>query len=269
MHWTNKVIIVTGGSAGLGRTIAQHFANRGASVVIVARGQERLERTAENLRQSGACITPLVADVTQNDQVDRIIAQTIEKHGRMDVLVNNVGQSDRQMITDTTVDDFRKLFEINFWPIVRCTQSAIRHLEKTAGSIVNIGSLASKSVGFHLGAYPATKFALAAYSAQLRLELAPKGIHVLLVCPGTIERDDAGTRYDNKTDNLPQSARQPGAGLRLSALNGKKVAKQIVKAIERRQAELVVPSTAKLLFALSHLAPQWADVILKKKFNRQ
>jgi len=268
MNWTDKVVLITGGSAGLGRAVAQRFASRGASLVIVARGEERLEQAAEALRHAGAQVTPLVADVTEDEQVDMIIARTLDRYGRLDVLVNNVGRSARGLVTETTVDDFCNLFETNFWPAVRCTRAAIGHLEKTAGSLVNIGSLASKSVGFHLGAYPATKFALAAYTAQLRLELVSKGIHVLHVCSGPIARDDAGNRYNVQAEHLPESSHQPGAGVRLAPLSADYVARRVLEAVERRRAELVVPGKAKLLFGLSQLFPRWGDIILRKQFDK-
>jgi len=268
MDWTGKVALITGGSAGLGRTIAQAFADQGASLVIVARGHERLEDAAKTLRAAGVSVTPIVADVTDDEQVDMVMAGILEQYGRLDVLVNNVGRSMRARATDTTVEDFRDLFEINFWPVVRCTRAALEHLEKTAGCIVNIGSLASKSVGFDLGGYPATKFALAAYSAQLRLELAPRGVHVLLVCPGPMARTDAGERYDTQAKDLPNLSRQPGAGVRLKLLVADEVARQLIEAVEKRRAELVMPGKARLLFALSQLFPDWSDALLKKRFER-
>jgi short-subunit dehydrogenase len=126
---------------------------------------------------------------------------------------------------------------------------------------VNIGSLAGKSAARWLGAYPASKFALTAYTQQLRLELAPEGIHVLLVCPGPIARPDA-RRYDDS--GLPPEAQRPGGGVRTRAIDPAELAQRILRACEQRQPELVVPWRARLLFAISQLSPRWGDALIQR-----
>jgi uncharacterized protein len=130
---------------------------------------------------------------------------------------------------------------------------------------VNIGSLASLVVAPHLGAYPATKFALAAYTRQLRLELEPRGLHVLLVCPGPLRRADAGNRYDHLAGDLPESARLPGGGARLRSIDPVRLGDQIVNACQRRIPELIVPGKVRWLAALSQLYPRAADWLIRAK----
>lgn len=262
--WQDKVVLVTGGSAGLGRAIAAAFAARGARIVLCARDAKRLESAAAELRRSGAETLAIPADVTHQEQVDSLLAKTIEHFGRLDVLVNNVGRSMRGRALEITPDDFRELLEANFLSAVRMTRAAAPHLEATKGHIVNIGSLAAKSAGRYLGAYPASKFPLAAYSQQLRLELAPQGIHVLLVCPGPIAREDAGVRYEQEAANLPDAARRPGGGARVKAISPDDLARRIVLACERRQVEVVVPGKARVLFAISQLWPAFGDWVLTR-----
>src|SRR6185437_15073130 len=108
----------------------------------------------------------------------------------LDVLVNNAGRSARRAVLDTTPEDFQELMDLNLISVVRLTRAAVPHLLKTAGHLVNIGSLSGKIATRYMGAYPATKYALAAYTQQLRLELGPQGLHVLLVSPGPIARDE-------------------------------------------------------------------------------
>jgi short-subunit dehydrogenase len=266
-YWTNKVVLVTGASAGLGRCLAKTFAREGARVVLVARGQQALDDSVAEIRDSGGKATSLTADVTQQQHVDRLVEKTIETHGQLDVLVNSVGRSMRGKIEETTAEEFQELLEVNLIATVRCTLTALPHLTATGGHIVNIGSLASKSVGLFLGAYPASKFAMAAYSAQLRLELEPQGVHVLLVCPGPLARKDNSQRYNSQTQGLPEATRRPGGGVRLRTISSNELARQILLATERRTAELVIPGKARWLFALSQVAPRWADRILRKKFN--
>ncbi len=179
--------------------------------------------------------------------------------------MNAAGISARSAILDTTEADFQLLWDLNFLGVVRCTRAASERLLQARGHVVNVGSLASKIAARYLGAYPASKFAVAAYSQQLRLELGPRGLHVLLVCPGPLAREDAGRRYDAQATGLPESARQPGGGARLKRINPHWLARRIVSACERRKAELVVPGTARWLFALAQLSPALGDWILRRK----
>jgi short-subunit dehydrogenase len=144
------------------------------------------------------------------------------------------------------------------------TRAGLPHLLQTHGHVVHIGSLAAKTASRFLGAYPASKFPLAAYAQQLRMELGPQGLHVLLVCPGPIRRDDAGSRYDAEAGNLPPEARQPGGGVKLKGIDPDWLAHRILVACERRQAELIVPGRARLLFALSQLWPSLGDWIITR-----
>lgn len=262
-YWQDKVALITGGSDGLGKSLAKAYADAGAKVMLAARGAEKLQRAVSELTDLGLTASGLAADVTKQDEVSALVAKTIEEFGRLDVLVNNVGRSTRGNVLDTSPDEFRELLELNFLSVVRCTQAAAPHLIASHGHIVNIGSLASKSVSKFLGAYPASKFAVAGYSQQLRLELHPQGVHVLLVCPGPIAREDAGERYDAATVDLPVSARKPGGGVRLRGIPPEQLALKILRACELRRPELIFPAKARLLFAISQLWPSLGDRIIR------
>ena len=261
-HWQGKVALITGGSAGLGFAIAEALGGLGASVMLAARDGERLQGAVGRLQAKGCRATGFATDVTDSEQVNALVARTIGEYGRLDMLVNNVGRSARGNVLDTSPDEFRDLLELNFLSVVRCTQAAVPHLIESHGHVVNIGSLASKSVSKFLGAYPASKFAVAAYSQQLRLELKPQGVHVLLVCPGPITREDAGERYDAEADDLPESARRPGGGVKLRSIPPAQLAAKILRACERRRLELIVPARARWLFAVSQLWPSLGDRII-------
>jgi short-subunit dehydrogenase len=263
------VAIVTGGSSGLGRSIATAFASAGASVVLSARGQELLDSATAGLTARGFRASGIVADVTRQESIDALVARTLTEHGRIDVLVNNAGRSARRAIADTTPEDFRQLLELNLLGLVRTTRAALPHLLASRGHVVNIGSLAGKIAARFLGAYPASKFAVAAYSQQLRLELEPQGLHVLLVSPGPIARDAPRHRGqgDDPIDDaagLPASARKPGGGVKTSMIDPEWLAGAIVRACERRRRELVVPRTARLVAAIGQLSPALGDWIVRK-----
>jgi short-subunit dehydrogenase len=263
-YWSNKIALVTGGSKGLGLAIARALVQSGAKVVISARNQVQLAAGAALLSTSDQKCGWLPADVTQEEQVDALVAETIKMHGRLDLLVNCAGKSDRGEAAATTAEQFRDLLELNFISAVRVTRATLPHLIESRGHIINIGSLAAKTASPFLGAYPASKFPLAAYSQQLRMELAPQGLHVLLVCPGPIRRDDAGSRYNFQAADLPASARQPGGGVRLRGIDPDWLARRILVACQRRQPELIVPARAKLLFAIAQLWPALGDWIVTR-----
>jgi len=257
--WKDKVALVTGGSSGLGRALAEQFAAAGAKVSIVGLEPDAVQATCEQLQRSGAEVLALAADITDQQQVDRLVAQTVERFGRIDVLVNNAGRSMRGKVLDTTPEQFRQLLELNLIALVRCTRAAVPYLLKTRGHLVNIGSLAAKSAARFVGAYPASKFAVAAYTQQLRLELGPQGLHVLLVCPGPIARNDPRLYPLEGEQDVPERARRPGAGVRVHRVSPSWLARAILRACQRRVPELVVPSAARFVFALAQVFPRLGD----------
>ncbi len=263
-YWSGKVALVTGGSSGLGRALAEAFVRADANVVISARSSAALESVAAELRQYGTQVLAIPADVTQQQHVESLIEQTVQRLGRIDVLVNNVGRSARGTALDTTPEDFSTLMDLNFLSAVRCTRAAAPHLIRSRGHLVNIGSLSGKSASRYLGAYSATKFALAAYSQQLRLELEPQGLHVLLVSPGPIEREDSGRRYADQLEGLPPSAAKPGGGARIPRIRPEKLSEAILRACRRRQPELVYPPLARLFIGVIQLFPRLGDWLVRK-----
>lgn len=263
-YWTDKVAIVTGGSAGLGRALGESLAAAGARVVLAARNADRLRAAATEIAERGQVALAVPTDVTDEADVNALMARTMAEYGRIDLLINCAGCSDRGRALDTTPARFQELFELNFLATVRCCRAAAPHLIETKGHLINIGSLASKTASRFLGAYPASKFPVAAYSQQLRYELGPQGVAVLLVCPGPIAREDAGRRYDGQAADLPSAANQPGAGVKLKGIPPARLAEKILDACRRRRSELVVPARAKLLFAIAQLSPPLGDWLLKR-----
>lgn len=261
-YWRDKVVLVTGASSGLGFEIARAFVEAGAQVVVAARNAATLEAAAERLRTAEREVLAIAADVRVDDDVARLLEQALKRFGRLDVLVNNAGRSARRAVLDTSPDDFRELLDLNLLAVVRMTRAAAPHLLATGGHVVNIGSLSGKVATRYMGAYPASKFALTAYTQQLRLELEPQGLHLLLVCPGPIAREHA--RPAEPVAGVPASALKPGAGAKTRAIRPEKIARAIVGACERRRPELIFPPAARLLFALMQLSPRLGDWIVRR-----
>ncbi len=261
--WAGKVVAVTGGSAGLGREVAATFLQAGASVILLARDPDRLRTVTSELSGIGPRVQGIAADVTHQVDVDRAFQEIRQAFGRLDVLVNVAGVSSRGTIEETTPEELTRLLDLNLLGSVRCTRAALAMLQASNGSLVFVGSLAGKIAAPFLGGYPASKFAVSGYAQQARLELSPQ-VHVLLVCPGPIQREDASSRYAASTTAIPTSARRPGGGVHLAGLDPQTIAREIQRACERRIPELVLPRRARLLAGIAQWFPGLGDWIVKR-----
>lgn len=260
------VALVTGGSAGLGLVIAKTFLARGYRVAIVGRDPERLAAAAESLTGSeGDSILTQAGDLTSTTDIERFIAAIDQRWHRLDALVNCVGASDRGLIENLDLDSLDRLWRQNVATALLCSQACLPMLESSSGTIVNIGSLASKVGARYIGGYATVKHALAGMTQQMRLELKTRGIHVALVSPGPIARDDAGERYRDVVDaSLPSQAAAPGGGTRISGLPPQRVADAVLRCIERRTVDIVLPKYMRILIALGHAFPRLGDWLLLK-----
>lgn len=263
------VAIITGGSAGLGLAIAHAFLGAGYRVAIIGRSEERLAAAAEQLGQEISSaqhrLDSYAGDLAIPSTAAAILQRVVDRWGRIDVLVNNVGTSDRGSVDQLTAERLMELVHGNVIPMLRTSQAALPYLEQSRGSILNIGSLAGKVGARYLGAYPAAKHALAGLTQQMRLEWKPRGVHVGLLSPGPIRRDDAGARYEHQLasqSSLPPQARLPGGGTRVRGQDPAKVAARVVRMAQRRQIDVLAPGYLRPLVAIGHLWPWFGDWLL-------
>jgi len=266
-YWQNKRAVITGGSAGLGLALARVLVERDARVMIVARGQAALDEAVSSLHSDNGNVLTVAADMTSQPDVDRLADTVQSAWGGLDFLGHCAGRSMRGTALATSVDEFRAMLETNFLSAVRCAQAFAEPLTKSRGHLVLVGSLASKVAAGYLGAYPASKFPLAALAQQLRMELGSNGMHTLLVCPGPIARGDkvaATSRYAHQGADVPAGAHKPGGGAKVRAIDPIWLAERMLLACEQRRAELIVPERARLLFAASQLSPSFGDWLLRK-----
>jgi short-subunit dehydrogenase len=259
-HWKDKRALVVGGSAGLGLHIARALQEAGAKVAIAARNEARLQSAAQRFT-AGHPVATWPVDILDSESVTELARRAEQAWGQLDLLVNAAGTSDRGRLEDKTPSEFLELFDLNFLGTLRCTQAMLPLLKQSNGSVINVGSLASKSASANLGAYPVSKFPVAAFSQQLRLEQDGQ-IHVLLVCPGPIRREDAVPRY--QAQNVPPTALKPGGGVRLSGIDPERLAEKILRACAKKKPELVVPARARWLFAIAQLSPRLGDWIVRR-----
>jgi uncharacterized protein len=262
--WQSKVALVTGGTAGLGLAIARALATRGASVAIIGRDASRLLVAEQELSGLGAKVLPIPGDVTEEGFLASAVQQTCNELGRLDLACHAAGRSMRGEFLTTSLADFESLWRINTFAAIDLAQSTAAPLIESKGHLVLIGSLATCVAPRFLGAYPTSKFPLAALAQQLRLELGSRGLHTLLVLPGPLARDDANQRYENQASDLPDTALRPGGGAKVKAIDPHQLAERILEACGRRKPELVIPGKARLLFAINRLTTRWGDWLLQR-----
>ena len=261
-YWQDKVVIVAGGSKGFGKILAATLVSNNARVILLARNQQRLDAAAEELNTSSFAV-----DLTDESATQTAVKNCVDEFGRIDAVFNCVGKSTREALLDVDVTQMQEMMRINLHTVVNLSLAVVSELEKSKGHLVNIGSLASKTAWPFVTSYAVSKTAMATYTQQLRLE-GPSSVHYMLVCPGPIRRDDSGSRYDEKADKLPESARAGAAGAKLKGIPPEVLASKVLKACAKRKKELIVPGYARLAFIAAALSPTLGDWILRLKMSK-
>jgi 3-oxoacyl-[acyl-carrier protein] reductase len=184
---TGKVAIVGGSSRGIGKAIALALAQEGCDVAICARGEADLKTTAEEIRsQTGASVQPLVCDMSSYADIQRLVQQTAETFGRIDIVVNNAGGPPLGTFDDFSEEEWQKAVDQNFLSAVRTTREALPYLRRQGGRVVNITSVAVKQPVDRLILSNAVRLGVVGMAKTLSREVARDGITVNNVCPGNI-----------------------------------------------------------------------------------
>ena len=187
---SDQVAIVTGGSRGIGKAIAEAFAREGAAVVIASVNAERGEVTAHAIREEGGKAKAIPTDVTDRDQVKQMVAQTLQQFGDVSVLVNNAGVHDKAPFWEETEALWDRMYRVNVLGTVWPSQEVARHMKDSGGgTIVNVASKAGVVGEPGHAAYSASKGAVIALTRGMAVELAPFGIRVNAICPGPVVTD--------------------------------------------------------------------------------
>jgi NAD(P)-dependent dehydrogenase (short-subunit alcohol dehydrogenase family) len=250
-----RVVLITGGSRGLGLILARQYARHGARLVLTARDGWALERACMELRGAGADVLGVPCDVSDADQVRTLIDQTVRHFGRIDVVVNDAGCIEVGPLTAMTTDDFAEAMDTNFWGAFNVIHHALPHLQPGQGRILNISSIGGLVSVPHLLPYSVSKFALTGFSLGLRMELAERGVCVTTVCPGLM-RTGSPVNARFKGDQAAEFAWFSVAdSLPLLSMSAERAARQIVRAGRRGDVLLVLGLPAKLAAIASALFP--------------
>jgi NAD(P)-dependent dehydrogenase (short-subunit alcohol dehydrogenase family) len=207
MDIRDKVVLITGASAGIGLATARCFAASGAKLALVARSADALNHLAEELQHQGGNAVALPADVSDPPQVQRVIEETVRHFGRLDVVINNAGQAAAGTVADLNPEDFRKILDLNVFGPLAAMQAVIPIMRKQGGGlIINVSSMVSKMHFAGLAAYAATKAALNMLSDTARGELASEDIRVITVYPRLTATDFGKNSLGNQ--RIRQQQRQ-------------------------------------------------------------
>jgi short-subunit dehydrogenase len=277
-HWQQRRIIVAGGTAGFGLVLARHLHAAGSRVLIVGRSAEGVRAGLAACDDATGMATDnrlrgVAADLAQLGEGGRVVGEALRLWGGVDDLFFCVGRSGRGSMLATDADRLREFFDANVSAAVEITSAVADDVANSRGHMVYIGSLAGKLVTPAMGPYCVAKSALAAYVDAVRLEMAPRGGHVLLVSPGPIGRSAADPRAVEAVDRyrdevrqagLPAEAARPGGTGALAPLDPDRLAEQVLRACVRRTSELVVPWKAGLLAGLIEWFPDWGRRLLTR-----
>ncbi len=262
--FTGKTVLITGGSSGIGRALAVAFGQAGAAVAFTGRDASGLATTRRHLEAAGVRSLSIVADVSAPADCARAVAETIAAFGRLDVLINNAGISMRALFEDVETSVLRRLMEVNFFGTVETTKAALPYLLATRGSVVGVSSIAGyRGLPGRTG-YSASKFAMHGFLEALRTELRPRGVHVLLACPGFTASNIRATAL--LADGQPQG-QSPREEAQLMSPDA--VAAHIVRAVYHRQRDLVLTRQGRLTVFLNRWLPGLADKLVYNHFVKE
>jgi len=255
--FNGKVVLITGGSRGLGLVLARELGREGARVFIAARDENELARARQDLEERGIQAETLRCDVAVREEAGQLVEQVVSTAGRLDVLVNNAGIIQVGPIEHMSPADFEEAMGVHFWGPLHTTFAAVPAMRAQGGGrIVNVSSLGGRIGVPHLAPYCASKFALTGFSESVRAELARDRIYVTTVLPGLMRTGSPfnawfkGRHRDEFTwfaisDSLP-----------IASIDARRAALQLIEACRHGDAELVISWPAKLAIIVNAVMPE-------------
>lgn len=260
--FSNKVVVVTGGTDGIGKGLVDTLLAQGAKVATCGRHHDKLYKL-----QSEYPSYPLhtvVADVSNENDCRHFIESTIKAFGGIDVLINNAGVSMRALLKDTSIDVIKRVMDVNFFGVVYCTKYALPSLIERKGVIVGVSSIAGYRGLPGRSGYSASKFALQGWLESIRTELAGDGVHVMWVCPGFTASNIRFAALTSQGEQQGESPMEEG-----KTMTAEECAGHILDAIEHRKRTLVLTFTGKQTVFMNKFFPAWADKLIRKFYFKE
>ena len=253
----DQVIVITGASSGLGLTTAEMAAREGASVVLNSRNEMDLRKACERIAARGGRAVYVIGDVADPDAMEMVANAAVSEFGGIDTWVNNAGIGMYGRLTQMSLADKRRLFDVNFWGVVHGCRTAVRHLRSRGGAIINIGSVTSDRAIPLLGMYSASKHAVKGYTDGLRMELEQAGapIAVTLVKPASIN-----TPFTEHARNyMEEQPEYAGA-----VYPPEEVARAILRCAEHPMRDVTVGGGGKMMSVMGTVAPRVTDLVMER-----
>lgn len=260
---SNLVSIITGASSGIGAATARLLASKGYKVVLAARRIDLLDELAEEIKSLGGDSLVVKTDITQLDQVENLITQTMTHYGQIDILVNNAGLGRINWLDELDPhDDVEYQIQVNLSGLIQMTRAVLpQMIDRQKGHIINIGSIAGLIATPTYSVYAATKYGLRGFTEALRREVSIQGIEVTGIYPGGV-----ATEFSEKARIKRKTKVSTPGFLRLSA---ESVAQTILKVIIKPKRAVIIPWLMRPLVWLSVVFPGLVDIIIKNLFTRQ
>jgi NAD(P)-dependent dehydrogenase (short-subunit alcohol dehydrogenase family) len=257
-----KVVLITGGSSGIGRATALRLAGLGSRLALAARTREALDEAAQEVRARGAEALVLPTDVTEAEQCRQAVERTVAHFGRLDVLLCSAGLSMRTYFEGSDLAALERVVRVNFFGTLYATYFAVPHVKRSRGSLVAISSLTGRRGVPSYAVYGASKFAVRGLYESLRLELGRDGVHVGVVSPGFV---DTPLRDHVLGPNGTPWQTPPPPPFRIWPLE--KCVDRVVRLITRRRAEALLPAFTGPLLWLDQAVGCWiGNQVLSRKF---
>ena len=250
----DKVVIITGGSSGIGKALAEAFGVRGSKILITGRNKNDLDQAVSELRLKGIEISGFQADVSLESDNQKMATEALRIYSRIDILINNAGISMRALFEELDLEIIRKVMEINFFGAVYATKYCLSEIIKTQGSVIGISSIAGhRGLPARTG-YSASKFALNGFLETLRTEMWKKNVHVLIASPGFTSTNIRKRSLTKDGSSQATSPRNEG-----KEMSAEECAQHIYKATVRRKKILTLTMQGKLVVFLNKWFPGLMD----------
>lgn len=250
----DKVVIITGGSSGIGKALAEVFGHHGSRILITGRNTADLDVAVNDLRQQGIDVRGYSADVSREEDNRQMADEALRHFGRIDVLINNAGITMRALFEEVDMDVIRKVMDINFYGALYATKFCLPEILKNKGSVIGISSIAGyRGLPARTG-YSASKFALNGFLEVLRTEMLKRDVHVMTACPGF-------TTSNIRKRSLTKDGASQGDSPRDEArmMSAEECARHIYAATVRRKKILILTAQGKFTVFLNKWFPGLTD----------